>query len=362
MRDRFILFPLFGFVFLVNCSKDPDDNDRTMSNYTGSYKNIEFTESLIQEFAPGIYREADIPDEVKLLTHGRIEIDFQYNGGALHSFMPLLYYGSANKNSHDDAVEEPAFHLVVEIGHYNVIPLPVEYLFYTISTFRQPQYCRDTYWPVLAGVNYTLIIDKRPEGIVLQLKEGENLINVFPHAFFPDSSLMFFKDVTAYIDVNKGDSLGKVLMVGKGFTGFDKGLHEFNGEVTGLRIYKYILSDTRPGYELEGVRNQHTENQQVRYRKRDNLYGDDTYIIMKYEFWPYTFESGVFKPNGAMQSGESDKTANNGFSVCNLQHSNIGFYKVYLKTLDEGGSILRSAQKPFDIWVYPKEWDFAFYE
>ena len=114
MRDRFILFPLFCFVFLVNCSKDPDDNDRTMSNYTGSYKNIEFTESLIQEFTPGIYKEADIPDDVKLLTHGRIEIDFQYNGGALHSFMPLMYYGSANKNNHDDAVEEPAFHLVVE--------------------------------------------------------------------------------------------------------------------------------------------------------------------------------------------------------------------------------------------------------
>ena len=76
---------------------------------------------------------------------------------------------------------------------------------------------------------------------------------------------------------------------------------------------------------------------------------------MKYEFWPYTVESGVFMPNGAMQSGEADKTANNQFSTCYLQHSNIGFYKVYLQTLDEGGTMLRSATKPFDIWVYPKE-------
>jgi hypothetical protein len=173
---------------------------------------------------------------------------------------------------------------------------------------------------------------------------------------------MFFKDVTSYIDVNKGDTLEKVLMVGKGFTGFDKGLHEFNGEVTSLRIYKYILSGTSPEYELERVRNQHTENQQVSYIARDNFYGNDKYIIMNYEFWPYKFESGVLIPNGAMQSGESDKTANNQLLTCYLKHSNIGFYKVYLQTLNEDGSILKSSTKPFDIWVYPKEWDFEFYE
>jgi hypothetical protein len=361
MKDRSFIFLLFCFAFFYNCSEDTDDNEWTFSNYTGTYKNIGFSEQLIKEFTPGIYKEIDIPDDIKLLTHGRIEIDFRYNGGALNSFMPLLYYGSMNRNNSDNAVEETAFHLVVEVGHYNVIPLPVEYLFYTISTFRQPQYCRDTYLPVMAGINYTFIIDKRPEGIILQLKEGNNLINVFPHAFFPDSSMMFFKDVTSYIDVNKGDSLEKVLMVGRGFAGFDKGLHEFNGTVTSLRIYKYLISDTNPQYEIELVRNQHTENQQVSYIARDNFNGDDKYIIMKYEFWPYKFESGVLIPNGAMKSGESDKTDNNRLLTYHLNHSNIGLYKVYLQTVNAGGDTINSASKPFEIWVYPKEWDFEFY-
>jgi hypothetical protein len=362
MRNRFLVFLPFCFAFLVSCSKDSDSNDWTISNYTGSYKNIEFSESLIKEFAPGIYDENDIQDDIKQLTNGRIEIDFRYDGGALNSFMPLLYYGSINENNNDNAVEETAFHLVVEVGHYNVIPLPVEYLFYTISTFRQPQYCRDTFWPVTAGVNYTFILDKRPEGIILQLKEGMNLINVFPHAFFPDSSLMFFKDVTSYIDVNKGDTLKKVLMVGKGFTGFDKGLHEFNGMVTSLRIYKYILSGTNSEYELEQVRNQHTENQLISYVAKDNSNGNDKYIVIKYEFWPYKFESGALIPNGAMQSGESRKTANNQLLTYCLKQCDIGFYKINLQTVDKEGNILKSTSKPFDIWVYPKEWDFEFYK
>jgi hypothetical protein len=362
MRDRYLVFLLFCFAFFDNCSEEANDNDWTISNYTGSYKNIEFNESLIKEFASGIYKETEIPDDIKLLTHGRIEIDFRYDGGALNSFMPLLYYGSINKNHNDNAVERPAFHLVVEIGHYNVTPLPVEYLFYTISTFGQPQYCRDTFWPVCAGVNYTFIIDKRPEGIILQLKEGENLINIFPHAFFPDSSLMFFKDVASYIEVNKGDTLEKVLMVGKGFAGFDKGLHEFNGTVTSLRIYKYIVSDKSPEYEFERVRNQHTENQLLNYIVKDNFYGKDKYIFMKYEFWPYKFESGILIPNGAMQTGESDKTLNSRLLTCYLKYSHIGFYKVYLQTVNEDGNIINSATKPFDIWVYPKEWDFEFYK
>ena len=143
---------------------------------------------------------------------------------------------------------------LLKIGHYNVIPLPVEYFFFYHKHFPAAAILPGYLLAGIGRVHYTFIIDKRPEGIVLHLKEGENLINVFPHAFFPDSSMMFFKDVTSYIDVNKGDTLEKVLMVGKGFTGFDKGLHEFNGEVTGLRIYKYILSDASPGYEMEGVR------------------------------------------------------------------------------------------------------------
>jgi hypothetical protein len=172
---------------------------------------------------------------------------------------------------------------------------------------------------------------------------------------------MFFKDVTSYIDENKGDSLEKVLMVGRGFAGFDKGLHEFNGTVTGLRIYKYILSGTNPEYELERVRNQHTENQQVSCIAKDNFYGNDKYIIMKYEFWPYKFESGALIPNGAMQSGESDKTDNNQLLTYYLNHSNIGLYKVYLQTVNADGDIINSAAKPFEIWVYPKEWEFEFY-
>jgi len=69
--------------------------------------------------------------------------------------------------------------------------------------------------------------------------------------------------VTAYIDKNKGDSLQKVLMVGKGYAGIEKGIHSLNGEVTSLRIIKYSISNPSSGYELRNVRNQHSENQQI---------------------------------------------------------------------------------------------------
>jgi hypothetical protein len=355
MKESIYIFLIFCTGLLAACNKDQSFTAWTKSNYSGTYKNIEFSENLIKEFTPGIYEEKDIPDDIKQLMYGRIEIDFRYDGGGLNSFMPLLYYGSINNNENDNAIEEPEFHLAIEIGHYNVIPLPVDYLFYTICTYRQPQYCRDTYQPVTTGVNYTYIVDKKPEGFIIQLKESDRLINVSPHAFFPDSTHMFFKNVSSYIDMNKGDSLKKVLMVGKGFAGIDKGLHEFNGLVTSLRIYKYALSETSPGYELEGIRNQHTENQQINYTARDNMYGTDKYIIIKYDFWPYKFQSGILIPNGAMQSGESEKIVNRRISDYILRESNIGYYNINLQTVDKNGNILNSTAKPFNIWVYPEE-------
>ena len=208
MGKKFIYLLLFISVLIADsCKKVSNTDNWIISDYSGTYKNIEYTESLVKEFATGIYEENAIPEDIKQLQYGRIEIDFQYNGGGLISFMPLFYYGSMNKNNSDNDVEEPKFHIAIEIGHYNVIPFPVEYLFYTISTFREPQYCRDTYSPVITGGNYTFIVDKKPEGMILQLKRGGNILNIFPHAFFPDSTQMFFKDVSAYIDRNKGDSL-----------------------------------------------------------------------------------------------------------------------------------------------------------
>lgn len=357
---RWVLILLF-IVGYCSCKKDPKDNNLIVNDYTGTYKNIVYTQSLIKDYAPGIYGEDAIPEDIRQLAYGRIEIDFRYDGGALNSFMPLFYYGSINKNDNDNAVEEPKFHLAIEIGHYNVIPQPVEYLFYTISTYRQPQYCRDTYVPIIAGENYTFVVDKRPEGIILQLKKEDKILNIFPHAFFPDSSQMFFKDITSYIDKNKGDSLKKVLMVGKGFAGIDKGIHELNGKVSGLRIYKYTISSGNPIYELQMVRNQVTENQQVSYVAKDNLAGSDTYILMKYEYWPYKFESGVLLPGGAMQTGECEKKGNNQKATYVLQSSNIGFYKISLQTIDKNGIMLGTTLKPFEVWVYPKEWNFNFY-
>jgi hypothetical protein len=362
LGKRFTYFLLLIAILVCSCKKDANSDNRIISNYSGTYKNIEYSESLIREFTAGTYEDSAIPEDIKQLQFGRIEIDFQYNGGGLTYFMPLVYYGSMNKNNYDDDVEEPKFHMAIEIGHYNVIPFPVEYLFYTICTFRQPQYCRDTFSPVITGGNYTFIVDKKPEGMLLQLKKGEKILNIFPHAFFPDSSQLFFKDVTSYIDRNKGDSLKKVLMVGKGFAGIDKGIHELNGQVTSLRIIKYTISNPDSGYELKQVRNQHTENQQVTYIANDNLFGNDKFVILKYQFYPYKFVLGELIPGGEMQTGESAKMQNGKSVTYYLKSSDIGLYKVIICTIDKDGNVLRSSSKPFDIWIYPKEWDFEFYK
>ena len=361
MGKRFTYFLFLITVFLNGCKKEDNPHNWQVSDYSGTYNNIEYSEKLVREFAAGVYGDNSIPDDIKQLQYGRIEIDFQYNGGGLTYFMPLFYYGSINNNNNDDYTEEPKFHIAIEIGHYNVIPFPVEYLFYTISTFRQPQYCRDTYSPVISGGNYTFIVDKRPEGMILQLKRGDNILNIFPHAFFPDSSQMFFKDVSSYIDRNKGDSLKKVLMVGKGFAGIEKGIHDFNGQVTSLRIIKYTITNPDSGYELKQVRNQHTENQKVIYSARDKLSGNDKFILLKYQFYPYKFVAGELIPGGEMQTGESSEMQNDQSSICYLKTTDIGFYKINISTVDKDKNVIRTSAKPFEIWVYPKEWDFEFY-
>jgi len=360
MKQIAVCFLLLLFVTFVGCEKEMNDENWIISNYSGSFKNIEFSETLIQNFSPGIYSEEDIPNDLKQLSLGRIEIDFKYNGGALSSFMPILYYGSINKNNNDNAIEETQFHLVVEIGHYNVIPNPVENLFYTICYDRYPLYCRDTYIPIISGEDYTFILDKRPEGIILQLKKGTEIINSFPSAYFPDSSQLFFKDVTLQIEENKGDSLETILMVGKGFVGFDKGIHDFNGQVSGVKIYKYTLSELNSGFEIRNVKNQHFEKQQVNYSIKDNLFGEGNDINMKYDFWPYIYENGIIKPNGNMQSTESIKMANNQSLMYHITSGNIGLYKIYLETVDKDNQILNATTKPFEIWVYPKEWEFDY--
>jgi hypothetical protein len=355
-----LLLLLFALTIL-NCKKDHLENNLMISDYKGSYKNIEFGESLIGDYLPGIYEEKDIPEDLKQLSYGRIEINFRYNGGGQIYFMPLLYYGSINKNDTDNAIEEPVFHMAIEIGHYNVIPVPVEFLFYTICTFNYPQYCRDTYIPITSGENYSVIIDKRPEGMILQLKQGDSILNIFPHAYFPDSAQMFFKDVTDYTSRYKGDSLKNVLMVGKGFAGVENGLHIFNGKISSVRIFKYTLSDKAPEYEIQKVRNQQIENEQIQYIIKDNLHGDDKMVQMNYEFWPYKYENGVLIPNGLKKSGETEKQPNNK-TLSNILNSNdIGFYKINLQTFDKEGNILGSTAQPFEIWIYPKEWDFEFY-
>ena len=362
---RYSLITICAGIILttIGCQKEKSDENWIKSNYTGSFKNITYTEQLIQTFTTGIYQDNEIPNDIKHLTYGRIEIDFHYNSGALTYFAPLFYYGSINKNNADDNVEKPKFHMAIEIGHYNVIPMPVDYMFYTLSTYRQPQYCRDTDCPLIAGINYTMVIDKRPEGIILQLKKNDHIINIFPHAFFPDSTQLFFNDITNYIDKNKGDSLQKVLMVGKGFAGFEDGIHEFNGVVSGLRIYKYTLSSVAPEYELTQIRNQLTENQEVTYCIKDNLHGTDKYIIVSHEFWPYKFESGEMIPNGPKQTGESARISNNSqLQTYHISKQEIGFYKLYVKTIDNEENIVFTSTQPFEIWVYPKEWNFEFYE
>jgi hypothetical protein len=358
-RFTYLLLPVFVFI-VCGCNKDADTGNWIDSNYSGNYKNIEYSENLIREFTEGIYEENDIPEDIKQLQYGRIEVDFQYSGGGLDYFMPLLYYGSVNKNNNDDYIEEPEFHMAVEIGHYNVIPFPVEYFFYTLSTFRQPQYCRDTFSPVIPGRNYTMIIDKKPEGVILQMKSGENILNIFPHAFFPDSSQLFFKDITAYVEQNKGDSLKKVLMVGNGFAGIEKGIHNFNGKVTSVRIFKYTISHPDSGYELKQVLNQHSENQHIIYSAHDKLSGYDKFVILKYRFYPYKFISGELIPSGEIQTGETLKMKNDQSTDIYLESSDIGFYEVSIITVDKDNNVLRSSAKPFEIWIYPKEWAFEF--
>lgn len=62
-----------------------------------------------------------------------------------------------------------------------------------------------------------------------------------------------------------------------------------------------------------------------------------------------------------MQTGETTKMPNNQSADCYLKSGDIGFYKVNIQTLDKDNNIIRSSTKPFEIWVYPKEWDFEFY-
>lgn len=360
MKLQSIYFLFLSFIVIIGCEKEKEDENWIISNYSGSYNKIEYSETLIQNFSPGIYREKDIPDDLKSLTFGRIEIDFKYNGGALSSFMPMLYFGSINKNNNDDAIEETQFHLVVEIGHYNVVPFPIESLFYTICYDRYPLYCRDTFIPIISGEDYTFILDKTPEGIILQLRNGSEIVNSFPSAYFPDSSQLFFNDVSIQIDKNKGDSLETILMVGKGFVGFAKGLHNFNGQVSGVKIYKYTLSESDTGFELLHVKNQHFEKQQINYTVKDNLHDEGDFINMKYEFWPYLYENAILKPHGNIQSYESIKMPNNQSFEYKITSENIGLYKVYLETIDDNNQILNSTSTPFEIWVYPEEWEFDY--
>jgi hypothetical protein len=360
------LFRLFFYLcitafFYSSCRKEDNNSSYISSNYSGSYKNLAYISSLLKEYKTGIYYGADIPDELRKLQYGRIEISFRYDGGGSSSFMPLFYYGSVNKIKSDDAVEETKFHLAIEIGHYNVIPLPVDYLFYTISTFRQPQYCRDSWSPVIAGKDYTLSIDKRPEGNILQLKHGDTIINSFPHAFFPDSSRMFFNDVTSYINFNMSDTLETVLMVGKGFCGFDKGLHEFHGQVYSLRIYSYLLTHTVPEYIMDRVKNQLNEEQELSYSIIDPDASTDDYIQLNYEFQHYIYDSYNFSPSGEKQYGQSMLIQNKLSKRIVPGKEKRGLYKISLQTLGRNGNILKTSHTPFEIWVYPKEWYFDSY-
>ena len=323
-------------------------------------QNADYSETLIGNFAPGLYRETDIPEALKQMSYGRLEIDFTYMGGALTSFMPIMYYGSINKNEEDNAVEKTQFHLVVEIGHYNVIPFPVENLFYTICDERYPLYCRDTYYPVISGENYTFVIDKRPEGIILQLRRGDEIINSMPSAYFPDSSQLFFRDVTRKIEENRGDSLETILMVAKGFAGFEEGLHTFHGQVPGIRIYRYEPAIQSSGYELYGVKNQHYVRQRINYAIRDNLYGESNTIRMLYSFRPYIYEDALMKPAGEMENFIINDLHHDKQLTDILTTENIGHYDVSLETIGEDGTVIHSTSRPFSIWVYPESWAFDY--
>ena len=358
-NSRVLPLSIAIFSLIAACNKVAD-KPYFSSDYSGVYKNVAYTYSFLAEFKPGVYYESQISDELRQMKYGRIEISFRYEGGGISSYMPLFYFGSINKNPNDNAWETK-FHKAIEIGHYNVIPVPVEYLFYTISTFREPQYCRDTWSPVIAGTDYTLSIDKRPDGAILQLKRGDTIVSAFPHAFFPDSSQMFFNDVSNYIEANKGDSLNTVLMVGKGFAGFDNGIHNFNGQVNTVRIYACNLSEAQPDYELENIKNQLTENEGLSYSLIDPVYGENEFVKLNYEFQPYNFSSGKFAPSGEKQFLQSELFSNKKSRTIVLKKTDIGLYKISPQTIGTNSIVLKTSNMPFEIWVYPKEWYFISY-
>ena len=66
------------------------------------------------------------------------------------------------------------------------------------------------------------------------------------------------------------------------------------------------------------------------------------------------------KPNGNMPSSGSKKNLNNQAFTYNITSENIGLYKVYLETVNKDDQIVNSTVKPFEIWVYPKEWEFDY--
>jgi hypothetical protein len=349
------LFLTAAIVIFSGCTREEISVEWTESDYSGVYANISYSETMIGAYDPGIYRGDQIPDDIMQMGYGRLEIDFRYFGGGLDYFAPLFYYGSMNKNETDDLVEEPRFHLALEIGHYNVIPVHVEYLFYTICTHNYPQYCRDTYFPVIPGIDYTVVLDKKPEGLILQLKSGDRIHNIFPHAFFSDSAQMFFRDVTSYTNRHAGDSLQKVMMVGRGFAGIERGIHFFNGEVSEARLIKYDLTEEDPAYEMLHISNQHFENQQVVYLIRDQRFDDSHFIEIKAEHWPYHYNGGEMIPNGNSPVGIAQKIRNNQKLIYRIGKEDVGFYSIHLQTVDDQGNLLQKTQQPFEIWVYPKE-------
>ena len=195
---------------------------------------------------------------------------------------------------------------------------------------------------------------------ILQLKKGDNIVNSFPSAFFSDSAQLFFKDVTGQIDKNRGDSLETILMIGKGFVGFAKGLHDFKGEVTGMKVYKYTLGEPETGYEIMHVKNQHFTDQQVEYSIRDNQRGEGNSIRVKYDFQPYSYEGGVLIPDGVVRTSDRETTINDQLLTRRIRTEDIGFYKVYLQTVDQNDQVVNATVQPFEFWVYPKEWAFDY--
>jgi len=122
------------------------------------------------------------------------------------------------------------------------------------------------------------------------------------------------------------------------------------------------LSNPDSGYELMNVRNQHSENQRVEYIAIDNLSDSNRFLKLTYEFYPYKFVKGELILDGNMQTGETVKTQNGKPANVLLRSTDIGFYRVSIFTLNQDNNVLRSTTKPFEIWVYPKEWDFEFYK